>query len=257
MFHEDSMDFKKKKVIVTGANRSIGQRIAIAFAEQGAEVVISYHSDASGAEKTLHEITKIGGKAQAFYADFSDINQVPIFAQQAINNLGHVDILVNNAGISSRETIFELLPEKMQQVFQINCISPLYLTQLCAKNMVDVGNKGCIINISSISGTITMPKGIGYGASKAALNKWTKHAALDLAKYGIRVNTIAPGVIESGMNEDTATTNPELWNYLLNNIPLQRPGTPNDIAHMALFLASEKASWITGTVFTVDGGHAL
>lgn len=85
--------------------------------------------------------------------------------------------------------------------------------------MVDVGNKGCIINISSISGTITMPKGIGYGASKAALNKWTKHAALDLAKYGIRVNTIAPGVIESGMNEDTATTNPELWNYLLNNIP--------------------------------------
>ncbi|ARB91205.1 SDR family NAD(P)-dependent oxidoreductase [Legionella longbeachae] len=251
------MDFKKKKVIVTGANRSIGQRIAIAFAEQGADVVISYHSDSAGAEKTLKAITKTGARARAFYADFSDMNQVPIFAEHALGYLGYVDILVNNAGISSRETIFELLPEKMQQVFQINCISPFYLTQLCAKNMMDRENKGCIINISSISGTITMPKGIGYGASKAALNKWTKHAALDLAKYGIRVNTIAPGVIEAGMNEDTATNNPELWSYLLSNIPLQTPGTPNDIAHMALFIASEKASWITGKVFMVDGGHVL
>ncbi|KTD10982.1 short-chain dehydrogenases/reductases family protein [Legionella gratiana] len=251
------MDFKDKKVVVTGANRSIGQRIALAFSEQGADVVISYHNDSKGAEETVQSIKKIGRNAQAFHVDFSEMHQVPIFAEQAINYLGHVDILVNNAGMSSRETIFELPPEKMQQVFQVNSISPLYLTQLCAKNMTERGNKGCIINISSISGTITMPKGIGYGASKAALNKWTKHAALDLAKYGIRVNTIEPGVIEAGMNEDTAASNPDLWSYLLSNIPLKRPGTPNDIAHMALFLASEKANWITGKVFEVDGGHVL
>lgn len=254
------MDFTEKKVIVTGASRSIGQRIALAFAEKGADVVISYHSDAKGAEKTIQAIKNMGRNAQAFCVDFSEMQQVPSFVEQAINYLGSVDIvdiLVNNAGMLCRETIFDLSPEKMQQVFQVNSISPLYLTQLCTKSMKERGNKGCIINISSISGTITMPKGIGYGASKAALNKWTKHAALDLAKYGIRVNAIAPGVIESGMNEDTATSNPELWQYYISNIPLQRPGTPNDIAHMALFLASEKASWITGKVVMVDGGHVL
>lgn len=102
-----------------------------------------------------------------------------------------------------------------------------------------------------------MPKGIGYAASKAAMNKWTQHAALNLAEFGIRVNTIAPGVVESGMNEDTATTNPELWEYYVSGIPLKRTGTPTDIANMALFLASTKADWITGKIFEVDGGHVL
>jgi glucose 1-dehydrogenase/3-oxoacyl-[acyl-carrier protein] reductase len=251
------MDFKEKKVIVTGANRSIGQRIAIAFAEQGADVAISYRSGAQGAEETVQAIKALGRNVTALYADFSKMEHVATFAQQAIDYLGGVDVLVNNAGMLCRETLFELPPEKMQQVFQVNTISPLYLAQLCAKNMVEKENKGCILNISSISGIMTMPKGIGYGASKAGLNKWTKHAAVDLAKYGIRVNTIAPGVIEAGMNEDTANSNPELWEYYVRNIPLQRPGTPKDIANMVLFLASEKANWITGKVFEVDGGHVL
>ncbi|MCE0721721.1 MULTISPECIES: SDR family NAD(P)-dependent oxidoreductase [Legionella] len=251
------MDFKEKKVIVTGANRSIGQRIAISFAEQGADVVISYRSDAKGAEETVQAIKAMGRNAKAFYADFSKMEHVATFAEQAIEYLGCVDTLVNNAGMLCRETIFELPPEKMQHVFQVNAVSPLYLTQLCAKNMMERENKGCILNISSISGIMTMAKGIGYGASKAALNKWSKHAALDLAQYGIRVNTIAPGVIEAGMNEDTASSNPELWQYYVNNIPLQRPGTPDDIAHMVLFLASEKANWITGKIIAVDGGHVL
>ncbi|KTD43175.1 SDR family NAD(P)-dependent oxidoreductase [Legionella parisiensis] len=251
------MDFKEKKVIVTGANRSIGQRIAMAFAEQGADIVISYRSDATGAEETVQAIKAMGRNANAFYADFSKMDHVVTFAEQAIRFLDGVDILVNNAGMLCRETIFELPPEKMQQVFQVNAISPLYLAQLCAKNMTEKGTKGCILNISSISGIITMTKGIGYGASKAALNKWTKHAALDLAQHGIRVNTVAPGVIEAGMNEDTASSNPELWQYYVNNIPMQRAGTPDDIANMVLFLASEKANWITGKVIAVDGGHVL
>lgn len=251
------MNFKGKKIIVTGANRSIGQKIALAFAEQGADVVISYRSDAKGAEETVHAIKEMGRESIAFYADFSNMDNVGFFAQQAIEHLGHVDILVNNAGMLCRETIFELSPEKMQQVFQVNTISPLYLSQLCSTNMVEKERNGSIINISSISGILTMPKGIGYGASKAALNKWTKHAALDLAKHGIRVNTIAPGVIEAGMNEDTAISNPELWEYYITNIPLQKPGKPSDIANMVLYLASEKASWITGKIFEVDGGHIL
>ncbi|STX42839.1 short-chain dehydrogenases/reductases family protein [Legionella donaldsonii] len=251
------MDFSDKKVIVTGANRSIGKRIALAFAEEGADIVISYHNDNAGAKETVEAIKATGRNALALYADFSKMDNIPSFAEQALMHLGHVDILINNAGMLCRETLFELPPEKMQAVFQVNTISPLYLSQLCAKDMVDKNTKGCILNISSISANVTMPKGIGYGSSKAAMNKWTKHAALNLAEHGIRVNAIAPGVIEAGMNEDTATTNPALWDYFLRNIPLKRPGTPDDVANMALFLASEKAAWITGKIFEVDGGHVL
>ncbi len=205
----------------------------------------------------MRTIKATGRDGQAIYADFSHMDHVTTFAEQAIAYLGNVDVLINNAGMACRETLLALSPEKMQRVFQVNSISPLYLSQLCAKNMIEKQNKGVIINISSISANITMPKGIGYGSSKAALNKWTKHAALDLAKYGIRVNTVAPGVVQAGMNQDTATSNPELWKYYTSHIPLQRPGTPIDIANMVLFLASQKADWITGKVFEVDGGHAL
>lgn len=251
------MEFKNKKIIVTGANRSIGQKIALAFAEQGADIVISYRNDAAGAEKTVQAINVLGQQGTAICADFSRMEDIASFAQQAIAHLGRVDILINNAGMSCRETLLDLSAERMQQVFQTNTIAPLYLSQLCAKHMVEKEIKGCIVSISSISGAMTMPKGIGYGASKAALNKWTKHAALDLSKYGIRVNAVAPGVIEAGMNQDTAVSNPELWKYYVSNIPLQRPGTPDDIANMVLFLASEKANWITGKIFEVDGGHVL
>jgi len=225
------MEFIDKKVIITGANRSMGRKMALTFAEQGADVVISYRSDKSGAEETLEAIKATGHDALALYADFSQMENVAAFAEGAIAHLGHVDILINNAGMLCRETLFELSPEKMQQVFQVNTISPLYLLQLCTKNMIEKKIKGCVLNISSISARITMPKGIGYAASKAAMNKWTQNAALDLAEHGVRVNTIAPGVIESGMNQDTATSNPELWDYYISNIPLTPSAAPRNAAN--------------------------
>ncbi len=250
------MQFLNKKVIVTGANRSMGQAMAIAFAKQGADVAISYRSDQVGAKETLEAIKTAGRQAWAFYSDFSTIENVAAFAKQAIAALGQVDVLINNAGILCRETILELSPEKMQEVFQINTIAPFYLLQLCVKNMIQHHVKGSIINISSVSGgSICLPKRTGYAASKAAVNKFTQNAALDLGEYGIRVNAIAPGVIEAGMNEHTAKTNPELWHERLSDIPLKRAGKPEDIANMALYLASDKANWITGKIFEVDGGH--
>ena len=204
------MNFLNKKVIVTGANRSIGQSIAIAFATEGADVVISYRSDKEGADATVRAIQEQGRKGLALYSDFSEMKNVAVFANQAIAYLGRVDILINNAGMLSRENIMELVPEKMQQVFQVNTVSPLYLLQLCAKNMIENTIKGVILNISSIAGIITMPKGICYAASKAAMNKWTKNSALSLAEHQIRVNAIAPGVVQAGMNEDTSQSNLEL-----------------------------------------------
>lgn len=251
------MNFLNKKVIVTGANRSMGRVIAHSFAEQGADLVISYHNDAKGGQETADSIKKLGRKCKAICADFSKMENVVHFANEAFNYLGKVDILINNAGMPCRETILELSPEKMQHVFQVNTIAPLYLLQLCAKNMIENKTRGSIINISSIGANITLPKGTAYAATKAAMNKWTKSTALTLSKYGIRVNAIAPGIIQAGMNENTATTNPEAWAFYCNQIPLERVGTPEDIANMALFLASQQADWITGKVYEADGGQAL
>lgn len=249
--------FINKKVIVTGANRSIGQSIALAFAKEGADVVISYRSDETGAKETEAKIKEFGRRSLALYADFAEMQSISEFATAAIDFLGGIDILVNNAGMLARENLFEIEAEKMQKVFQVNTIAPLYLTQICSKHMITYNIQGNIINISSIAGSITMHKSIAYGSSKAAVNKWTRHAALNLATKGIRVNTIAPGVIASGMNETTEDSNPELWNYYMENTPLKKAGTPQDIAEMCLYLASEKANFITGKIYEIDGGYVI
>ncbi|MCD6046197.1 MAG: dehydrogenase with different specificity related to short-chain alcohol dehydrogenase [Gammaproteobacteria bacterium] len=251
------MKFLNKKVIVTGANRSMGREMALAFAQEGADIVISYRNDEAGAKETVAAIEKIGQKATAFYADFSQMENIAAFAEKAIAELGQVDILINNAGVTSRERLLDLPPEKMQQTFQTNAIAPLYLLQLCARSMIEQTIAGCIINISTIASTTTLPRGIVYAASKAAMNKWTQNAALDLAAHSIRVNAIAPGLIAAGMNENTETENPQQWATFLNRIPLGKAGQPRDIVNMALFLASEEANWITGKIIEVDGGQVL
>lgn len=252
------MKLSGKKVIITGGNRSIGQKMAMAFAREGAEIVISYCSDEKSALETIAVIDVKGRrKALALQVDFSNMEHVKRFAEAAIHHLGGVDILINNAGILCRETLFELAPEKMQEVFQINTLAPLYLIKLCAENMLERKSKGCILNISSVAGSTTLSRGIGYAASKAALNKLTQNAALDLAEHNIRVNAIAPGLIQAGMNEHTQESDPELWQDYMSNIPLGVPGKPDDIANMAVFLASDQALWITGKNFEIDGGQSL
>lgn len=250
------MSFNGKKVIVTGGNNSIGREIAIAFAKEGADVVISYCHDEQGAEQTLLSMSQWGGYSRAFQVDFSNNQAVLRFFEQVISCLSHVDILINNAALLNRETLFELSPERMQQIFQVNTIAPFYLTKLCAQEMIERGKKGSLINISSISSSVSRQANIAYPASKSALNQWTKNAAWSLAKHGIRINAILPGIIEAGMNKNTVKTHPERWESYLKNIPLNRAGTPNDIANMALFLASSKAAYVTGKLFEVDGGYA-
>lgn len=249
--------FQGKKAIVTGANRSMGRHIAIALAKQGADIVISYRSDEAGAMATLESIKQYSPASTALYADFSNLNEVHQFAEKAIKHLGHVDLLVNNAAMSSRNTTLDITAEQFATVLQVNTIAPFCLLQACANNMVENKIKGRIVNISSIAASTTFARGVAYASSKAAVNKFTQNTALDYAKYGININSIAPGVIASGMNENTAKTNPELWATYHEKIPLQRVGQPEDICHMTLFLLSDHANWITGKVFEVDGGHIL
>lgn len=242
------MRLERKKAIVTGANRSIGRAIALLFAKEGAEVVISYRSDKKGAEEVVDCIQKAGGNARAIYADFSTCEGVSQFYSECLQVLGHVDILVNNAGGYNTLGFFELTPHDFEDLMQVTLMTPFFLSQLVAKGMVERQIKGSIINISSISGSRPTLDRVAHATGKAALNMLTQTMALELAQYGIRVNAIAPGYTPyESLEVDPA----------IQDIPLGRAGLPSDQASTALFLATEESSWTTGQILTVDGGHSV
>jgi glucose 1-dehydrogenase len=243
------MRLEGKKVIVTGANRSIGKAIALLFAKEGAELVISYRSDKKGAEEIVDCIQKTNGNASALYADFSTHEGIEQFYRECLSILGHVDVLVNNAGGYNTLGFFELTTRDFEQLLQVTLMTPFFLSQLVAKGMVQKQIKGNIINISSISGTRPTMNRVAHASGKAALNMLTQTMALELAQYGIRVNAIAPGYTPY---EESSEFDPAI-----NDIPLRRAGLPSDQASMALFLATEESSWMTGQILTVDGGHSI
>lgn len=234
---------------MTGANRSIGKAVALLFAKEGAELVISYRSDKKGAEEVIACIQKTGGNASAFYADFSTHEGVEQFYSECIDVLGHVDILVNNAGGYNTLGFFELTTHDFEQLLQVTLMTPFFLSQLVAKGMVQKQIQGNIINISSISGTRPTMNRVAHASGKAALNMLTQSMALELAPYGIRVNAIAPGYTPY---EETSEFDPAI-----KDIPLGRAGLPSDQASTALFLATAESSWMTGQILTVDGGHSI
>jgi NAD(P)-dependent dehydrogenase (short-subunit alcohol dehydrogenase family) len=243
------MRLEGKKIIVTGANRSIGKAIAQLFAKEGAELVISYRSDKKGAEETVHQIQESRGMAKALHADFSNHAGVEQFYRESVNVLGQVDVLVNNAGGYNTQGFFELKPQDFEQLLQVTLMTPFFLSQLVASGMVQKQTGGNIINISAISGTRPVLNRVAHASGKAALNMLTQTMALELAQHRIRVNAIAPGYTPY---EKSSELDP-----VLIDIPLGRAGLPNDQASTALFLATEESSWITGQILTVDGGHSI
>ncbi len=243
------MRLEGKKAIVTGANRGIGKAIALLFAKEGAELVISYRSDRKGAEEIVDCIQKTRGNASALYADFSTHEGVEKFYRECIDVLGDVDVLVNNAGGYNTLGFFELTPQDFEQLLQVTLMTPFLLSQLVAKGMVQKRTKGSIINISSISGARPTVNRVAHASGKAALNMLTQTMALELAQHQIRVNAIAPGYTPYEENSEFCPA--------VKDIPLGRAGLSSDQASMALFLATEESSWMTGQILTVDGGHSI
>jgi NAD(P)-dependent dehydrogenase (short-subunit alcohol dehydrogenase family) len=243
------MKLKGKKVIVTGASRSIGRGIALLFAKEGAELVISYRSDKKGAEETVQCIRQAKGLVKAVHADFSTYVGIEQFYKESVNFLGQIDVLVNNAGGYNTLGFFELKPQDFEQLLQVTLMTPFYLSQLVARGMVQKQTRGNIINISSISGTRPVLDRVAHASGKAALNMLTQTMALELAQHRIRVNAIAPGYTPYG---ESLESDPSL-----KDIPLGRAGLSSDQASAALFLATEESSWITGQILTVDGGHSI
>jgi glucose 1-dehydrogenase len=247
------MQLQHKKALVTGADSGIGQAIAIAFARAGADVAVHYHSDEAGARRTAQQVEQYGRRALTLQADFGDPVGPQRLFEQVQAQLGPLDLLVNNAGRgASVEHSLETPLDEFLNILHINLVSPWLLCQQAARQMLQRGG-GVIINITSVHEEIPLAGGAAYDASKAGLRSITRNLGLELAGKGVRIVNIAPGMIATPMNQEELN-DPEQAREASQKIPMGRPGRPEEVAAMALFLASDAASYITGSSFFVDGG---
>lgn len=241
---------KNKTAFITGASRGIGKAIAIAMAKNGANIVFAYASNRSAAEETCEEIRTFGVEAEAFLCDITDFSQAGEVVKQAIAQFGKIDILVNNAGITRDSLILSMKEQDFDAVINTNLKGAFHMIKhFCGPLMKQ--REGTIINISSVSGMMGNPGQANYSAAKAGLIGLTKTVAKELAPRGITCNAIAPGFIETDMTAKLSEKTKEL---AVEAIPLKRMGKPEDIANVAVFLASDQANYITGEIIKVDGG---
>lgn len=236
-----------KTVLITGAGGGIGSALAKQFAQDRYFVILHYYHSKEAVQlaQKLHGI--------AIQADFSDISAIESMTNLALQKAGHIDVLINNAGISVSGLLTDISHETRKQIFTVNTIAPIECTRFVLPSMVH-RKAGCILNISSMWGQIGASCEVDYAASKAALIGFTKALAQETAPSHIRVNCIAPGVIQTKMLDcyDSQTVK-----LLTAETPLHRLGTPEDVAQAAAFLCSEKADFITGQILGVNGGFVI
>ena len=240
-----------KIAIVTGASRGIGRAIAEMLAAEGATVVVNYQSNAEAAEAVVSAITAVGGRALAVRADVSDTTAAEGLIKAAIDAFGHIDIVVNNAGTTRDTLLLSMKEEQWDVVLATNLKSVFNVCKAAARPMLRRKQGGRIINISSVSGIVGQPGQTNYAASKAGIIGFSKSLAKELGSRGITVNVVAPGFV---LTDLTAGLSDELVQQTLGYIPLGRWGQAQEIAHAVAFLASDRASYITGVVLQVDGG---
>jgi glucose 1-dehydrogenase len=247
------MKLQGKRALITGGDQGIGRGIALRFAQEGANVVIGFRSHEDNARHTRDELRATGIKAEALQIDVSNIAALPKFYADATAAIGALDILVNNAGIERRNEFLKSTEEDFDVVIDVNLKGPYFLSQLFARELAQAKRPGKIINISSVHEELPFPNFASYCAAKGGLKMLCRNLAIELAPYGITVNNIAPGAIKTPINEKLLH-DPSKLNPLLENIPLHRLGSPEDVAGCAAFLASTDADYVTGTTLLVDGG---
>ena len=241
---------KNKIALITGAGRGIGRAIAIALAKEGAEVVINYNGSEERAKEVKQTIEENGGKASIYKCNVSDFTACEAMIKDIVKEYGHLDILVNNAGITKDGLIMKMKEEDFDSVLNVNLKGTFNTIRHSARQMLKQ-RSGKIINISSVSGILGNVGQANYAASKAGVIGLTKTMARELGSRGITVNAIAPGFVDTEMTE---VLSEEMRENACKQIILGRFGKPEDIANTAVFLASDKADYITGQVISVDGG---
>jgi glucose 1-dehydrogenase len=242
-----------KTAIVTGAGTGIGQAIAIAFAREGAAVVVDYVGDPSVSKDTIAKIDAIGGKSLAIDADISKPDQVNALIQQTVAAFGKLDIFVNNAGIEKKLAFVDYPLEEWQKIMAVNLTGPFLCSQAAAKQMIAQGRGGRIINISSIHEDLPMPTNAPYCATKGGLRMLMRTIAVELAPHQITVNNIGPGAIYTPIDKDVES-DATLNDRILAEIPIGRWGKPEEVAQLAVYLASDDAAYVTGSTHFIDGG---
>jgi NAD(P)-dependent dehydrogenase (short-subunit alcohol dehydrogenase family) len=263
-----------KVAVVSGAGRmrSIGRPIAVALARAGCDVVLTgtgrskdrYPEDEKAAgwrdiDSVADEVRALGRRALAVVSDVSDQSAVEALAAQTMAEFGRVDIIVNNAGAArgdDRVPVVDLDPDLWRTVIDVNLTGSFLMSKIFGRLMVEGGAGGSIINISSIAGKKLSPNTAAYAASKAGLQALSACMAQEVAEAGVRVNTICPGLIDTSRMDDLGRG--EVWeNVIKQLVPLGRPGTGDDIAHIVVYLCSDEGSWVTGQAWNVDGGTVV
>ena len=238
-------------LLVTGASKGIGAAIAVEAAREGADVIVNFRSDEAGACRAADRIRSLGRRALTVKADVSSRRDVEAMVAEGIRALGKIDLLVNNAGIALWKPFLELDEESWDRTIDTNLKSVFLCSQAVARAIVARRAKGAIVNVSSIAAHGSLDCLVPYCASKGGMTLATQAMAAELAPYGIRVNSVAPGTIDIKRNRDTDPGYPGNWERF---IPWGRVGTPEEIARPVLFLCSEDASYVTGQTFWADGG---
>jgi glucose 1-dehydrogenase len=244
---------KDRIAVVTGSSSGIGQGIAVRFAAEGARVVVNYIGHPEGAEQTVAAIQKAGRQAVVCQADVTSMNDVRKLIDAAWQTYGGCDILVNNAGMEKEANFWEVTEADYDKVLAVNLKGPFFLSQYFVQKLLAANKPGRIINISSVHEDMVFPHFSTYCASKGGIRMLMRDLAVELGPKNITVNNIAPGAIVTPMNRKLSNDK-ALLDRLLQNIPLGRIGTVDDVAALAVFLASDEAAYVTGSTYVVDGG---
>ena len=251
---------KSKVAVITGSSEGIGKAIAIAFANSGEySGIVTNSRKIDAAQQVSNEIKTLGCDSIAIQADVSKESDCIRLIEETIKQYGRIDVLVNNAGIQQDVPFEQTSTDEWYKIISVDLTGPFVCSREAVKHMEkqqDANKSGCIINISSVHQTIPKPHYIPYATSKAGIEMMTKTMALELARKNIRANLVAPGAIQTDMNRELKE-NKDALESVLKQIPIGRIGNPEEVADVVEFLASDKASYVTGTTFYVDGGMTL
>jgi len=251
------MRLQRRRALVTGASRSIGRAIALGLAKEGADVVVNFRTHPDGAQEVVHHIQGMGRRSTAIQASTADRRDVVRMVAEADQFLDGIDLLVNNAGILKRTPFLEISEEEWNEILDTNLKGYFLVSQAVAGRMIERKLQGAIVNVSSAGQAVAAPNLTHYCVAKAGIEMLTKQTALELAPYKIRVNAIAPGLIETDLNRKDIA-NPEFYEKRIARIPLKEIGVPEDVVGAVVFLASNtEARLVTGASVFIDAGQTI
>jgi glucose 1-dehydrogenase len=241
------------RALVTGGSKGIGRGIAVRLAQEGADVAVNYNADRRGADEAVAEITALGRTAVALAGDVGRVADVRRLVAESAGALGGLDVLVNNAGIERHAPFWDVTEADYDAVLDVNLKGVFFATQAFVQHCRAAGRPGRIVNISSVHEDLAFPNFAAYCAAKGGLRMLARTLAVELGPLGIAINNIAPGAIETPINA-SLLNDPAKLAALTRQIPLGRLGRPDDVAGLAVFLASAEAAYVTGSTYVVDGG---